>query len=94
MGECYDECISCEQQKLWSVLPALFWASNVTSNLQPLTAFYLGHLPKTLQADHLFGEGDVRCAERNLSSLITLLPLSETGSAKASTEPKKILLRN
>lgn len=93
MGECYDECISCEQQKLWSVLPALFWASNVTSNLQPLTAFHLGHLSKILKADNLFGEV-VRCAERHLSSLITFLPLSEPESVKASTELKKILLRH
>lgn len=66
VGECYDECIFSEKKKLWSVLPALFWVSNVTSNLQPLTTFYLGYLPKTLKDDHLFGQVGVKCAERHL----------------------------
>jgi len=44
-----------------------------------------------VKVDNIFGEVGVRCTERHLSSLITFLLQSESGSAKASTELKKIL---
>lgn len=77
-----------------SILPAVFWASNATSDLQPLIGFHLGHLPKSLKADTSFGEMGGRCFERPLSSLIAFPLQSESGSANASIKLKKILLRN